>query len=241
VRALEAGKWVFTEKPLALTAEQLDAIARARADAAGDVMVGFNRRFAPLVAELAAHFAGRRHPLVMHYRVNAGPLPPEHWVHDPREGGGRLVGEGCHFVDLLQHLAGAPPVRVFAESIAGGARWRTDDNVALTLRFADGSLGTIVYAALGDPRQPKERLEVLGEGRVAALEDFRELRLAAGGRVRRLRSAGQDKGFEEEMRRFLESVRRGGPMPIPFEQSLATSRATLAALESLRRGAPVEL
>jgi predicted dehydrogenase len=238
IRALEAGKYVFCEKPLALSADELEAIARAREGAAGDVMVGFNRRFAPLVAEIERHFQDRSHPLVMQYRINAGAIPPEHWIHDPVEGGGRILGEVCHFVDLLQHLAGAPPRRVFAESIAGDTRYRGDDNLSLTLRFADGSLATVVYTAAGDPRIPKEYLEVFGEGRGAILEDFRTLSLTRDGGTRKLRSANQDKGFEEEMRRFLAAVGTGGPPPIPFEQSLATTRATLAALSSLRSGQP---
>lgn len=241
VRALEAGKYVFTEKPLALSREELDAIGRARESAPGDVMVGFNRRFAPLVLKIGEHFADRRHPLLMTYRVNAGFIPPEHWVHDPAEGGGRILGEACHFIDLLQHLAGAPPQRVFAECIAGGARYRGDDNVVATLRFADGSVGTLLYTASGDDRVPKERLEVFGEGAVAILQDFRTLELSRAGRTRSERAANQDKGFGEEMRRFLAAVRAAEEMPIPFEQSLASSRATLAVVESLRSGAPVEL
>jgi len=240
VRALEAGKHVFTEKPLCLAPEELDDLTKAREASPGDVMVGFNRRFAPLVTALGEHFAGRTHPLVMHYRVNAGFIPPEHWVHDPREGGGRILGEACHFVDLCQHLAGAPPTRVFAECIAGDTRYRGDDNVAITLRFADGSIATVLYTAVGDARQGKEYLEVFGEGRMATLDDFRELRLCADGRTTRQRSASQDKGFREEMRRFLEAVRTGGPMPIPFDELAATTRATLGAVESLRTGMPVE-
>jgi polar amino acid transport system substrate-binding protein len=204
-------------------------------------MVGFNRRFAPLVTEICEHFAGRTGPLVMHYRVNAGFIPRDHWVHDPVEGGGRIVGEVCHFVDLLQHLAGAAPLRVCAECIAGDTRYRGDDNLVLTLRFGDGSIGTIAYTAAGDPGIPKERLEIFGDGRVAILDDFRSLRLAAGGRARRVRSGNQDKGFEEEIRRFLTALRTGGEMPIPFDQCAATTRATFAALESLRTGAPQNL
>jgi predicted dehydrogenase len=241
IQALDAGKHVFTEKPLALSSDELDAIVKAREGARGDVMVGFNRRFAPFTARVAEHFAGRSHPLVMHYRVNAGFLPPEHWVHDPVEGGGRILGEACHFVDLLHHLAGAAPTRVFAECIAGDTRFRGDDNVAIVMRFADGSIGTITYTALGDDRFGKERIEVYGEGRVAVIEDWRSVELTAGGRTARARSRNQDKGFAEEMRRFLAAVRAGGPMPIVFEQSLASSRATLAAVESLRTGSAVAL
>jgi predicted dehydrogenase len=241
VQALTAGKHVFTEKPLALSLAELDEIEKARTGARGDVMVGFNRRFSPLVRLLGEHFANRSHPLVMHYRVNAGFIPGDHWVHDPVEGGGRILGEACHFVDLLQHLAGAPPVRVSAECIAGGARFRGDDNVIATLRFADGSIGSVLYTATGDDRRPKERLEVFGDGGIAVLDDLRTLELSRGGRTRTERSPGQDKGFGEEIRRFLSAVREGGPMPIPFEESRASTRATIAIVESLRTGAPVTL
>jgi len=239
--ALLAGKHVFTEKPLALTGEDLDAITKAREGAPGGVMVGFNRRFAPLVGEITRHFEGRSHPLVMHYRVNAGFIPADHWIHDPNEGGGRIRGEACHFIDLCHHLAGARPTRVFAECIAGDARFRGDDNVAITLRFADGSIATLLYTSMGDSRQGKEYLEVFGEGRIARLDDFRSLELQAGGRSQRQRSANQDKGFEEEMRRFLAAVRQGGEMPIPYRELVGTTRATLAAVASLRTGAPVDL
>ncbi len=241
VRALEAGKHVFTEKPLAMSGEQLDDIRKAREQSRGDVMVGFNRRFAPFVQNVLEHFAGRTHPLLMHYRVNAGFIPHDHWIHDPVEGGGRILGETCHFIDLCQHLAGALPTRVSAESIAGDSRYRSDDNVTITLRFADGSVATVLYTAMGDNRQGKEYLEVFGEGRMAVLDDFRTLALSAKGRTHRTKSANQDKGFVEEMRRFLAAVRAGGEMPIPFAQSAASTRATLAALESLRRGTPVTL
>jgi predicted dehydrogenase len=241
VEALEAGKHVFVEKPLALTGEELDAITKAHDGSPGGVLVGFNRRFAPLVGEIQKHFAGRTHPLVMHYRVNAGFIPNDHWIHDPNEGGGRIRGEGCHFIDLCHHLAGALPTRVFAESIAGDTRYRGDDNVSITIRFADGSIATVLYTALGDSRQGKEFLEVFGEGRTARLDDYRTLELQADGKTRKERSANQDKGFVEEMRRFLAAVRSGGEMPIPYAQLVGSTRATLAAVESLRTGAPVDL
>ena len=241
VKALEAGKHVFCEKPLALSHDEIAAIETARAASRGDVMVGFNRRFAPLVEKIAANFADRAAPLVMHYRVNAGFIPPEHWIHDPVEGGGRILGEGCHFIDLVHFLAGAPPTRVFAECIGGGSRFRGDDNVSITLRFADGSIATVLYTAMGDSRLGKEYLEVYGEGSVAILDDFRTLLLSKRGKQERIKAANQDKGFESEMKRFVAAAKGGGPMPIPFEQLVATSQATLAVLESLRSGAPVDL
>jgi predicted dehydrogenase len=241
VAALEANKHVFCEKPLALTRDEMTAIERARAASKGDVMVGFNRRFAPLVQRVAAHFAGRGAPLVMHYRVNAGFIPAEHWVHDPVEGGGRILGEGCHFVDLLHFLAGARPVRVFAESIGAGSRFRGDDNVAITIRFADGSVGTVTYTAAGDATLGKEYLEVYGEGAVAILDDFRTLQLVKNRKTEKLKAANQDKGFDEEMKRFVAAAKAGAAMPIPFEELTASTRATIAAVESLQRGGPVEV
>jgi len=238
-RALSANKYVFLEKPLALSNEELESVIAARQSSRADLCVGFNRRFAPLVQEMKQHFAGRSHPLTMQYRINAGFLPSDHWIHDPAEGGGRIMGEVCHFVDLLQYLADAAPVRVYAEAIQGDSRFRGDDNVTLSLRFADGSIGSVLYTALGDARLAKERLEVFGEGKVAILDDFRSLELIAAGSARTSKSANQDKGFDEELRRFLAAIQSGDAMPVPFEQSVATTRVTLGALESLSSGESV--
>jgi len=241
VAALEAGKHVFCEKPLALSRDEVAAIETARAGSQGDVMVGFNRRFAPLVQRIATHFAGRGAPLVMHYRINAGFIPPEHWVHDPVEGGGRILGEGCHFIDLLHFLAGARPVRVYTESIGAGSRFRGDDNVAITIRFADGSVGTVTYTAAGDATLGKEYLEVYGEGGVAILDDFRTLLLARDRKQEKVKAANQDKGFDEEMKRFVAAAKSGAEMPIPFAELRGSTLATIAAVESLQRGGPVEV
>ncbi|MGH0034426.1 MAG: Gfo/Idh/MocA family oxidoreductase [Myxococcota bacterium] len=237
VEALKAGKHVFCEKPMALSHEELDDVIAARQESEGDVMIGFNRRFAPLVKRIEDHFAGRTHPLMMNYRVNAGFIPHDHWVHDPVEGGGRILGEACHFIDLLQHLAGSPPVRVSADSIAGDTRYRGDDNVSITLTFADGSVGTVMYTAMGSSRLSKEYLEVMGEGKSAILDDFRTLDLYDGGRHKGHKASNQDKGFNTEMKLFVEAVRERSEMPIPFQESIASTRATLEVIDSLATGA----
>ncbi|HTD76497.1 MAG TPA: Gfo/Idh/MocA family oxidoreductase, partial [Chloroflexota bacterium] len=180
--ALRAGKSVFLEKPMALSADQLEDLLEAWRSGGRILQVGFNRRFAPTYQRLKAEFAARRDPLVMTYRVNAGPVSPTSWVVDPVQGGGRLVGEVCHMVDLLVDLTDARVTSVYAEPISAA----TGDDVVLTLRFADGSIGTIVYASGGDRSLPKEQLEVLGGGRAAVLDDFRTLRVYAGGGVKRL-------------------------------------------------------
>ncbi len=235
--ALQAGKHVFCEKPLALHAEELEAIADLlQKEGTPLLMAGFNRRFAPLAVRLKAFFQGSGEPLAMHYRVNAGALPLTHWTQDPAQGGGRILGEACHFVDFLTFLAGAAPVSVSACGLPDGGRYR-EDNVQLTFSFPDGSLGTVAYLANGDKSFPKERVEVFGGGRVAVLDDFRALELVHAGRRQvsreRLR---QDKGHQAAWEAFLSAIRAGGPAPIPYEQLLGVTRATFAAVESLRSG-----
>jgi predicted dehydrogenase/threonine dehydrogenase-like Zn-dependent dehydrogenase len=239
-RALAAGKAVFVEKPLALTRDELAAVRAAYVAAPNPfLMAGFNRRFAPLVVALRAFVAAAGEPLLMHYRVNAGFIPREHWTQDPVIGGGRVLGELCHFADLLLFLAGQPPVEVYARALPDQGRY-SRDNVAVLVHFADGSAGTITYAANGDRGLDKERLEVFGGGRAAALDDFRELTLSAGGR-RRVRRAGPDKGHRAEMLALVDALVAGQPAPIPFAQLVQATELTLAVVESLDSGGPVAL
>jgi polar amino acid transport system substrate-binding protein len=162
-KALEQNKNVFVEKPLALNDEQLDAVLAAAEQSSGRLMVGFNRRFSLLAQEAKAHFAKGDTPLSIVYRVNAGHIPKEHWTQDPLEGGGRIVGEVCHFIDLMQFFTGAPPVSVYAESVIAKSPKSVDaDSVFITLSFADGSNGVIAYLSEGDKALPKERVEILG-------------------------------------------------------------------------------
>ena len=239
--ALAAGKHVFCEKPLAVTVAELDAIEAAALKAPESLLtVGFNRRYAPPARRLAGFLVGRSEPLHATYRVNAGYLPPEHWTQDPAQGG-RIVGEACHFVDFLAFLAGAPPLDVVAHGLPDGGRYR-EDNVQLTFTFPDGSVGTVIYLANGDKAFPKERVEVFCGGRVGVLDDFRTLALVRNGRRQvergRLR---QDKGHRGIWEAFAAAVAAGGPPPIPPEQVFGVTRATFAAVRSLRIGAKVEM
>jgi len=239
-RALSAGKAVYVEKPLGLTGEELDTVIEAYSSApAPFLMLGFNRRFAPLVIALREFMSRAGEPLLMHYRVNAGYIPREHWTQDPEEGGGRVVGEVCHFVDLLLHLAGSAPVEVYAYTLPDMGRYNRD-NVAATIRFANGSAGTITYAANGDRGLDKERLEVFGGGRAAVLDDFRELAMASGGK-RTLKKSSPDKGHRAEMQALIEAVRRGAPSPVPFEQAVMSMRATFAIVQAITTGKPVPI
>ncbi len=234
LKALQAGKHVFVEKPLAITPESLEEIVQALSSANSLLLAGFNRRFAPLAVELSKFLADRREPLHMHYRVNAGCIPLNHWVHDPAQGGGRIIGEGCHFVDFLAFLAGAAPLSVSASALPDNGKYH-QDNVSMTFTFPDGSLGVVDYLSNGDKSFPKERLEVFCGGRVAVLDDFRSLELVHAGQ-RRLVKKAQDKGWYGEWVAFSKAIREGGEPPIPYEQLIGVTKATFAAVESLRTG-----
>lgn len=245
-RALERGRHVFIEKPLALSDEELDGVVEAAQRSSGRLMVGYNRRFSPLGRAAKDFFDGRRSPLSIVYRVNAGRIAREHWVQDAREGGGRIVGEICHFIDLMQFWTGAPTERVYAESIAGRNHEIVDeDSVMITLRFADGSNGTIAYLAEGDGwALAKERVEIFGAGRVFVLDDFRRATLYRDHREETVKLRAQDKGQAAEVRTVCDIVRRGGgggDAPIALDDLAATTRATFRIRESLRTGQPASV
>ena len=241
-KALEQNKNVFVEKPLALNDEQLDAVLAAAAQSSGRLMVGFNRRFSPLAQEAKAHFANRDTPLSILYRVNAGHIPKEHWTQDPLEGGGRIVGEVCHFIDLMQFFTGAPPVSVYAESVSAKSPKTVDaDSVFITLRFADGSNGVIAYLSEGDKALPKERVEIFGGRRSFVLDDFRRGIGYASEREKQIDLKVQDKGQRQQVQRICATLREGGPPPISLDELAATTRATFRVLDSLRSKCVVSL
>jgi len=229
--ALKAGKNVFVEKPLAISADQLSALSKQLRKAGNAILtVGFNRRFAPLTAELARFYRERQEPMHLHYRVNAGYIALNHWTQDPAHGG-RILGEACHFVDLITFLVGAAPVSVSAHTLPEVGKYR-DDNVSMTFTFPDGSLGVVDYLANGDKSFAKERLEVFCGGRIAVLDDFQSLETILDGTHRRL-SRAQDKGWVNEWKAFARAIREGGGPPIPYDQLLGVTKAMLAAVESI--------
>lgn len=233
VAGLQAGKHVFCEKPLALTLEELDEIMRILESSKNLLMVGFNRRFAALSKSLKEFIKPIQGPKVMTYRINAGPLHANHWLYDPHEGGGRIIGEVCHFIDYLTYLADSTPVKVRAIG-AGSDTPANDENVIITLNYADGSIGSISYLATGDRSFPKERVEIFGGGRVAVLDDFRTLELVSDGRKAKRRSRlRQDKGHKAEWEAFVDAIRSGGPPPIPYDDLISTTKASFAAVKSL--------
>jgi predicted dehydrogenase len=252
IAALKAGKHVFCEKPLCLNKDELLDIVRALQEHYPDIrqehsqpaarpllMVGFNRRFAPLAIQLKNFLRGIHEPLALHYRVNAGFIPADHWLNDPEQGGGRIIAEVCHFVDFLAFLVGSAPVEVQVNSLANPGKY-SNDNVISSMRFADGSQGTISYLANGDKSYSKERVEVFGGGAVAVLEDFRRLETVRGGKKKVSRSIlQQDKGHRGEWETFVTALRAGGEQPIPLAQILSSMMATFALEESRTSGQPV--
>jgi polar amino acid transport system substrate-binding protein len=240
--ALERNKHVFVEKPLALNDEQLDSVLEVAGSSSARLMVGFNRRFSPLAQRAREFFSRRDTPFSILYRVNAGRIPKDHWTQNAEEGGGRIVGEVCHFIDLMQYLTGAPPVYVFAESIAATSSKIVDaDSVFITLRFADGSNGSIAYLAEGDKGLAKERVEIFGSGRVFVLDDYRRATLYKDGREEQVALKAQDKGQREQVRVVCANVLHGGAPPISLDELAATTRATFRVLDSLRERRPYEI
>jgi predicted dehydrogenase len=224
-RALKAGKHVFVEKPLAMRAEEIDEIESLFATMENRplLMVGFNRRFSPQIVRIKELLASTRGPKAFVYTVNAGAVAANHWTLDPESGGGRIVGEACHFLDLLRFLADAPIVDQRHTSV-------NKETMSVSLSYANGSIGTVHYLANGSPSFPKERLEVFCDGRVLQLDNFRKLRGFGWPRFQRMNLWRQDKGANACVAAFLKTVREGGPAPIPFAELIEVARATLMAV-----------
>jgi len=237
LEALGAGKHVLVEKPLCLTREELAEIEGFFADGGEGkpiLLTGFNRRFSPCVRAARKLLAGRAGPMVMHYRVNAGHIPRDHWVQGP-EGGGRNLGEACHFYDLFTYLADAEAEAVEAMAIRpASARDARNDNFAAAIRFADGSLASLTYTALGSRERPKERFEIFSDGRILEIDDYRRF-AAYGCKARTIDLSAPDKGHRAEILAFADAIRDGGPWPIPLWQQLQASRIALDVEERLGR------
>jgi predicted dehydrogenase/threonine dehydrogenase-like Zn-dependent dehydrogenase len=233
--ALQAGKHVFVEKPLALTEDELAEIEAFYADRADAplLMTGFNRRFSPAIARARELLAARTTPLVADYRMNAGYLPLDHWVHGP-EGGGRNIGEACHVYDVFDALvSGAEIEAVTAQSIRGdGTRLAANDNFVATVGYADGSVCTLTYTALGNPEHPKERMEIFADDTVLTLDDYKSLGVTGGGKG--WRASTQQKGHLQELEALAATIRDGGPWPIPLEEQLRAMRIAFAVEDQIR-------
>lgn len=244
IRAIEVGKHIFVEKPLCVSAAEMESIEAAIARGGSTlpiIMVGFNRRFSPAARQVKDFFSAVDAPLTMSIRFNAGEIPADHWAQQDDEGGGRIIGEACHAIDLATFLMGSEPQRVYAESVrVPQARAISDDQCSIVIRHANGGVSTIGYYAGGDKSFPKERVEIFGAGRVAVIDDFRAVSLTRGGKTRRIKGAMR-KGHAEELTAFADSVARGGPAPIAWSEIRAVSWTALRAVQSLREGVPFDL
>ncbi len=233
VRTLKAGKHVFVEKPLAINSDQLSVISKQLMKTDNCILLtGFNRRFSPLAQSLSSFLFPRTEPLHAHYCINAGYIPLNHWTQDPAIGGGRIIGEVCHFIDVLTFLIGSSPVSVIAHALPNNGKYR-EDNLSMTFTFPDGSIGVIDYLANGDKSFPKERLEIFCGGMIAVLDDYVSLTTVKDGR-KQVVSRAQDKGWKDEMASFAKAIQGESEAPIPYDQLLGVTKATFAVIESLR-------
>ncbi|NLT49158.1 MAG: Gfo/Idh/MocA family oxidoreductase [Clostridiales bacterium] len=233
--SIQKGKNVFVEKPLCLTPAELDEIEGAfdkkhLEGKATALAVGFNRRFSPLSIALKKRLGEA--PVSMLYRVNAGSIPADHWIQDPEIGGGRIVGEACHFIDLLTFFAGSLPKRVYASSLPDARG--LNDIAAINLEFTNGSVGTVMYYSNGPKSMPKEYLEVYQAGQAGIIEDFKKLTIQGEKKPLTKRLVTQDKGQKEMVRKFLESIKSGGAPLIPPDEVFAVTRTTFSVLESMK-------
>lgn len=246
--AVAADKYVFSEKPLCIDEAQLNELINGVGESVGreedstrstrltKIMVGFNRRFSPHAKLLKDYFAKRTQPLVMHYRVNAGTIPKDVWIQDPAVGGGRMVGEGCHFIDFMRFVCGAPVTKVQALCIqTANAAETPEDSISVNLQFADGSVGTLEYVAFGDTALPKERCEIHGEGSTAVMDNFCTT-VCSGKLGKRKLKGRQQKGFAEELAATVAAVKAGAAMPIAWCEIENVTRATFAVLKAVKSG-----
>jgi polar amino acid transport system substrate-binding protein len=236
--AITAGKPIFVEKPLCINRKQLSGIDKAIQLNNGRVMVGFNRRFSESFRAIKKFYNDRSEPMAITYRVNAGFIPKTSWIQDPAQGG-RIIGEGCHFIDTMAYLTGSVPVRVYAEALSSPNREIIHhDNVVITVKFADGSVGVLEYFANGDPAVAKEFCQVFCENKVAVMNNFKTVELTVGKKTKTLSFDGS-KGQREEVAATLDSIKNGKSMPISYEQIRGVTLATFAAEESLSTGSAV--
>lgn len=240
--ALQAGKHVFVEKPLCINKEELKDIIKVFNQGNSALIVGYNRRFSSLAAEMKKTFANRKEPMVLHYRVNAGFIPATHWVHSPRQGGSRVIGEICHFVDMVQYITGEFPVRVFAERIGGNNSTSVNnDNVIISIKLSSGSIASILYAGNGDKSFSRERVEAFCEGTTAVLEDYRSLLIQKNGKKRRVKLRNQDMGYQFELENFINII--SGKSKIEFfpKEMFSSTLTVFEINKSLELGVPVSI
>ena len=240
IQALNAQKNVFVEKPIAISEIQLQKVMVAKAINNFPLMVGFNRRFAPICAEIKKEFNNTGEPFVINIRVNAGFIPKDHWTQIPEIGAGRIIGEMCHFIDLMQFFTNSSPIKVYADCInSSNEKIKTDDNIAIVIKFKDGSIGNLIYLANGDKSLPKEYIEIFSAGRAGIINDFHNGSLYSNNKSKTLKLSG--KGHKQEINSFLKAVNEGKDAPIDFHSICLTTLTTFKIIDSLKTGLPQEI
>jgi predicted dehydrogenase/threonine dehydrogenase-like Zn-dependent dehydrogenase len=240
IESLKANKAVFVEKPLAINEEELNAVIETKKKHQQPLMVGFNRRFAPISEVIKKEFQDTGEPMVVNIRINAGFIPKDNWLQQKDIGAGRLIGEMCHFVDLMQYFTGSEPVKVYAECIStNNDKITPADNIAIVIKFKDGSVGNLVYLANGDKGMPKELIEVFSGSKIGVINDFRDGLIYRNGKTIKLKSSG--KGHKEEVSAFINALKSGNDSPISFRSICLTTLATFKIHDSLFTGMPQEV
>ncbi len=234
-------KDVFVEKPLAINIEQLKEIVEVKNNVKNRIMIGFNRRFAPLTSWMKEQL-GHQTPRIIIYRVNAGFVPLSHWINNPEVGGGRIIGEVCHFIDYMIYMFGSLPKEVYAKcSVTDNNRFSSKDNCILTISFENGSVGSVVYESIGDVTLPKERIEIFAQGFSGVIDNFIRAEVYKGGNIRRKKLLSQDKGFVNEYKEVFSAIKEGREFPIDFNDMVYTTLSTFAINKSIKEGKPVKL
>ena len=234
IKALTNKKNVYCEKPLAIDQASLEEVSRVVPNSDTRLMVGFNRRFAPLVIAMKKFLSSNIEPMHIHYRINAGLIPLNHWLHDPDQGGGRIIGEGCHFIDLLIYLTGQNPVSVRTFGLPEMGKYK-EDNISIVIEFEDGSIGIIDYLSNGDKSVPKERIEIFAGGKVVQMDDFRKISMIENGKkIIRKSNFGQDKGHQAAWQAFVNAIKNGSQSPISYTEIWQVTMTSFAAVQSLR-------
>lgn len=237
IESLKTNKNVFVEKPLAMNYEELEDVKKTYEKSNSKLMVGFNRRFAPVSIAIKKEFENIGEPKVINIRVNAGFIPKEHWTQNENLGGGRIIGEMCHFIDLMQYFTDAKPIKVYADCIdSSNTNIKADDNIVIMIKFDDGSIGNLIYLANGDKSLPKELIEVSSGGKTGRIHDFRSGDLHKGNKITKLKLSG--KGHKQEVEAFLTSLKSTSESPISFESIYLTTKTTFKIVDSLNTGLP---
>lgn len=234
IEALKRNKNVHVEKPLCLNKEELKEIIKIAQQSKGRLMVGFNRRFAPLTIKAKKIFKESA-PLIISYTINAGFIPKDHWAHDLQEGGGRIIGEVCHFIDLCYYLVGSEPITVSASIIPHQKGVQTEDNIAITLTFKNGSIGTIIYTSLAPKTLPKEKIEIFGENKAMIINNFKSGVIYTSRNKKKLYSFNQNKGHNDQFQILVDSILQGKPCPVPLKELIFSTQTTFDSIQSAKK------